>query len=126
MAKRRRSDSDIVHVNVRIPEALRRRLELIAIAERRSLNNVIGVMLDQAATQYETSELIRRLGPPDEVQEGVRKGRPFSIQMWHGGPTPEQLAKARERLAELERGLTPDERERIANPKKEGNDDKTS
>ncbi len=39
--------SDIVHVNVRMPEVLRRRLELTAKREHRSLNNMINVLLEQ-------------------------------------------------------------------------------
>jgi hypothetical protein len=139
MVKRRRSDTaqraparrvttggilgklDIVHVNLRIHEGLRHRLELIATSERRSLNNVIGVLLEQALAQRAPWQW----GAPDKVIEGVDKQGRSTVELFqHRVPSeppalPDEMANLRKELEALQNKFAD-----LA--KKGGSDDKAS
>lgn len=98
MAKRKRTD--IVKLQLRIREALRRRLEAIASAEERSLNSEIAHRLESSFEQDRNSLLLEFLAPGADL-ELLRHLAIILRRAGHDWNTPQKSHAVSEAISKL-------------------------
>jgi Arc-like DNA binding domain len=111
MAKRKRTD--VVKLQLRIREALRRRLEGVAKAEERSLNSEIVHRLENSFTEQRNSILLESLlaaGTGLELVRAVGIVLMVAGRDWNAPPKSHAVAEAISKIvAVLSHELRPDE-----------------